>query len=115
MEPFTAATDKLREQYLAALDAQISVHTKAQQLEAAIALRNERIRVAGGQQPHDAPLDATASPWVKSLRDNWQKAFAKLDADRFAKAKAAHARYDATLGQNQNALTQRQRLEDALL
>jgi hypothetical protein len=115
VEPFAGAAAKLREQYLAALDGQIAVLGKAQQIEAAIVLRDERVRVAGGQSPHEAALPADASPWLRTLRENWQKAFAKIDAERFARAKAAHARYDAVLAQNQTALTQRQRLEDALL
>ncbi len=115
IEIFENGVAKLREQYTAAIARSITTASAAGRLEDSLALRNEQARLTAGRLPHE-DIDEASDPTVlRQLRDNWRKAYAKLDTDRFAKAKATHARYDASLAQKQNQLTQSQRLDDALL
>ncbi len=111
--PFEKGAGDLRKQYLAALDGMLATATRTGKLDDAVAYRADRERMSGGG---DVPAEdeALAPAGLRALRANYRPALAKLDAERFAKAKSAHARYDAILAQNQTALTQRQRLDEAL-
>jgi serine/threonine protein kinase len=111
--PFDKGVAELKKQYLAVLETQLAAATKAAKLDDAVALRAERERLAaGGDVP--AEDEALAPPSLKTLRATYRTAFNKLDTERFTKAKIVHARFDATLAQSQDALTQRQRLDEAL-
>ena len=114
MAPFEKAVADLRQQYIATLDKNIAAASQAANLDEALVWRNERIRV-GTQAPHEDVNPPATHPALIQLRDNWRKNFIKVDQTRFAQAKILHARYDALLDQNQKALTQRQRLDDAQL
>ncbi len=112
--PFEKGVGDLKKQYLAAVETQLTAATKAAKLEEVAAFRAERERMnSGGDVP--AEDEAAAPAALNSLRASYRTARAKLDAERFAKAKAIHARYDAILGQNLALLTQRERVDEALL
>ena len=112
--PFEKANADLRQQYIATLDKNIAAASLATKLNEALVWRNEKVRVAT-QAPQDAPNDPAAPAALIQLRDTWRKNFGKLDQDRLTRAKALQVRYDALLDQNQKALTQRQRLDEAQL
>ncbi len=112
-EPFQKSVGDLKKQYLAGLDVQLAMATKAGKLDEAVGFRAEREKMAGGGElPVEDEALATAT--LRTLRASYRTAFTKIDADRFARAKSVHARYDAILGQSQTALTQRQRFDEAL-
>jgi serine/threonine protein kinase len=113
--PFDIAVAKLRAQYLATVESSFAAASKAAQLDAALAWRSEKTRLDSGQLPHESPDDPKDPNALKQLRENWRKNFAKLDAERYARAKAVHQRFDALLAAGQNGYTQRQRFEDAQL
>ena len=112
--PFDEEMEKLRQQYSAALEANLSKVSNAGNLDEAVSLRAERDRFAAAK---DVPAEdeASASPVVKQLRAGWRAQSAKLEKDRTERAKAVFARYDQVLSQAQMQLTQRQRFDDALL
>lgn len=112
-EPFERGVSDLKKQYQAAIDRQMAAASQAGKLEEAVAFRAEKELLAGGG---DVPAEdeALTVDALKQARAAYRKSFAKLDEDRFARAKALHGRYDALLAQNQTALTQRQRLDEAL-
>ncbi|MEO8351024.1 MAG: hypothetical protein ABI680_04795, partial [Chthoniobacteraceae bacterium] len=112
-EPFEKGVAGLREQYLATVERQLAASGKPAKFAAVAAFRAELDRMAGGG---DVPAEeeATTPPALKTLRARYRIAFAKLDTERVAKAKSVHARYDAILQQSQIALTQRERLDEAL-
>ena len=112
--PFEKANADLRQQYVVTLDKNIAAASLATKLNEALVWRNEKVRVAT-QAPHDAPNDPAAPAALIQLRDTWRKNFGKLDQERLTRAKALQVRYDALLDQNQKALTQRQRLDEAQL
>ncbi len=112
--PFEAGVAKLKEQYLAAVDANLTTLSKSGKIEEAVLFRDERVRFGlrdGVPDEDDAATPAT----LKQMRAAYRTQFAKLDKDRFDHSKLVHARYDLLLGQTQSALAQRQRLDDALL
>ena len=113
--PFEKATATLRAQYLAQVERGSEAATKAGKLDDTLAWRNEQARLSAGQQPHDAPDEPTEPAALRQLRENWRKAFAKLDVERFTKAKAVHQRFDSLLDRGQTGYTQKARLDDALL
>jgi hypothetical protein len=112
--PFEAEEAKLWQQYLAGIESGISKATAAGNLELAVAWRNEREHVASAKAV--AGQDEPGIPAVlKQLRTGWHTQIAKIKKDREDRAKALHARYDQVLAQAQTQLTQRQRIDDALL
>ena len=111
--PFEKGVGDLRQQYLAAVEAQLEVVTKAAQLDAAVAFRAERARLLGGGAVR-AEDESMAPASLRTMRAGYRTTFAKFDTERLARAKTVHARYDAILAQSQDALTQRHRLDEAL-
>jgi hypothetical protein len=103
----------LRARYLASVDAAVARASAAAQLPEALAWRAERQSFEKARNV--ASDDAGAPPDVKVLREAFRRQFATLDQDRAARARILHAQYDAILSQNQTLLTQRQRLDDAIL
>lgn len=121
-KPYEAGVAELRKSYLAALDSRIAAASTAGQLDVALGWRNELQGFRNGGQavpPEDADLATVAAPLVAKalpvLRTQFRAQKAKLDADRLTRAKAAFAKYDTALSPNITLLTQRQRLDDALL
>jgi len=114
VKPFETAVAEQRTRYLAALDAAIARASTAGKLDEALALRTDR---QSFEQAQGVPPDDSDSPvaTVKPLRTAYRANVARLDQERLTKAKAAHAKYDAFLTQSQTTLTQRHRLDDALL
>ena len=112
--PLEAEQVKLWQQYLAAVEAAIVKATGAGDLDLAIAWRNERERFTAAK---DVPAEDEAGipAALKQLRAGWRAQNAKIQKDRADHAKAVHARYDQVLAQAQTQLTQRQRIDDALL
>ncbi len=122
MKPFETAVAELKESYVAALDGRIAAASSAGKLDDALGWRTERQRFADAGQtlpPDDTDLAGTASKVVAAalppLRAQARTQRAKLDTERAAKARAAFTRYDAILAPAITQLTQRQRLDDALL
>jgi Leucine-rich repeat (LRR) protein len=109
--PFESAVAKIRQQYVAVIDASIAAATTAGKRDIVLALRAERQRVASGQPMADDGKPP-AIPELKPLRDNWRGQFAKLDKDRFERAKALLARYEPALAQRETQLNAEQKLED---
>ncbi|HYR57677.1 MAG TPA: serine/threonine-protein kinase [Chthoniobacteraceae bacterium] len=113
--PFENGVGELRKSYLATLERQIVQASQASKLEEALAWRNERQRFFESGQ--NVPADDSDNPLaaIKPLRAGFRVQFAKLERERVARARVKFATYDGLLSQNQNVLTQRQRLDDAML
>lgn len=106
---------KLKQQYLTSLEAAVTKASSAGDLDGALALRHEQKRLATGAgmiPEQDAVADATL---VKLLRASVRAQLAKLEKDNAVRTKALHANYDQFLSLAQTQLTQRGRLDDALL
>jgi len=113
LKPFATGVAELRARYLASLDAAIAKASAAGQLADALAWRTERQAFELAQ---NVAADDDATPaGVKSLRAAFRQQLARLDQDRMTEARALLASYDAALAKYQTLLTQRQRLDDALL
>jgi hypothetical protein len=112
--PFEAEQAKLWQQYLTGIESGINSATAAGNLDLAVIWRNEREHVARAKAVED--VDEPGFPAaLKQLRARWRTQIAKINKDRADRAKALHARYDQVLAQAQTQLTQRQRIDDALL
>ena len=106
--------EKLKQQYVASLAASATKASSAGDLDGTVALRNEEKRFAGTNlfPEQDDAADAAS---VKQIRAAIRAQIAKLDKDTATRTKALHAKYDQFLAQTQTQLTQRQRIDDALL
>jgi formylglycine-generating enzyme required for sulfatase activity len=113
VKPFETGVADLRARYHTALDARISRASAANQLNEALAWRTEKQAFEKAQNV--ASDDAGAPAAVKALRVEFRQQFTQLEQERAARARIIHAQYDAILAQNQTVLTQRSRLDDALL
>ena len=109
-----AEAKKLMLQYLNLLEEAIVKVSKSGDLDGAVALRAEQKRFGDTQlfPEQDEPGDPAA---VKQARAAIRGLLAQLEKGRAARAKALHAKYDQVLAQAQAQLTQRQRLDDAML
>ena len=106
--------EKLKQQYVASLEAAVTKASAAGDLDGAVALRNEEKRFAGTNLFPEQD-EATDAATVKQIRVAVRAQIAKLEKDTAVRTKALHAKYDAYLGDAQARLTKAQRLEDALL
>lgn len=106
--------EKLKQQYVAALEAAVTKASAAGDLDGAVALRNEEKRFAGTNlfPEQDEAADAAN---VKQIRAAVRAQIAKLEKETAARTKALHAKYDQFLADAQTQLTKVQRFEDALL
>ena len=105
---------KVKLQFLTLLEAAITKASGAGDLDGAVALRNEQKRFGDSNVfPEQDIADEAAS--VKQLRAGIRVQLARVDKDNAARTKALHVKYDQVLAQAQTQLTQRQRLDDALL
>ena len=109
-----AELGKLKLQFLSSLDAAITKTSTAGDLDGAVALRSEQKRFAETNvfPEQDDAADPAA---VKQLRAAIRTQIARLEKERAFRIKALHAKYDPVLAQAQTQLTQRQRIDDALL
>ena len=106
--------NKLKLQYLTSLESAIAKASAASDLKGALALRNEQKRF-GDTNVFPEQDEAADAASVKQLRAAIRVQFARLEKENAARAKALHAKYDQVLAQAQAQLTQRQRLDDAVL
>ena len=106
--------EKLKQQYVSALDAAATKASAAGDLDGVVALRNEEKRFAGTNLFPEQD-EATDVATVKQIRAAVRAQIAKLEKDAAARTKALHAKYDAVLADAQARLTKAQRIEDALL
>ena len=106
--------EKLKQQYVAALDAAATKASAAGDLDGVVALRNEEKRFAGTNF-FPAQDEATDAATVKQIRAVVRVQIAKVEKDTAVRTKALHAKYDAFLADAQTRLTKVQRIEDALL
>ena len=105
---------KLKLQFLTSLETAIAKASSAGDLDGAVALRNEQKRFAETNVFPEQDLAAEAAS-VKQLRAAIRTQIARLEKERALRTKALHAKYDPVLAQAQTQLTQRQRIDDALL
>ncbi len=112
-EVHEAELNKVKLQYLNLLEGAIDKASKANDLKGAVALRDEQKRF-GDTQHFPEQDDAADAAAVKQVRAAIRAQLAKANADRDARAKALHAKYDQFLAQTQTQLTQAKRLDDAL-
>ncbi len=106
--------NKVKLQFLTALEEGIKKASKAGDLDGALALRNEQKRFGDTQvfPEKDEDSDTVA---VKAIRATIRLQLAKLEKDNAQRAKALHFKYDQVLAQAQAQLTKAERLDDALL
>jgi hypothetical protein len=109
-----AEAKRLMLQYLNLLEEAIAKASKASDLDGALALRAEQKRF-GDTQLFPEQDEAGDPAAVKQARAAIRGLLAQLEKGRANRAKALHAKYDQVLAQAQAQLTQRQRLDDALL
>jgi hypothetical protein len=110
--PFEKAVAELRRQYLASLTAPLAAATQAgHKEEAALWTAERQAMAAGGNVP--AADDPGTPTSLKSLRASYREQFARLDKQRFDRARALFAQCDAVLAKNQAALAERNRPNEA--
>ena len=112
-KPYDDGVAGLRARYLAALDAGLAKASAAGQLEQALVWRTERQSFAEAQTV--AADHAATPPEIRALRASFRQSLTQLEQERAARSKALHASYDAVLLKYITLLTQRGRLDDALL
>jgi len=112
--PFDADQSKAAQQYSAGVEAGATKASSAGNLDLTLVWRNERDRFAS-EKAVPAEDDATTPEELKQLRTAWRAQMVRLEKERGERTKSVHARYDQVLTQAQMALTQKQRIEDALL
>ena len=107
-----ADLNKVKLQYLSALEEGIKKASAAGDLDGAVALRNEQQRFGDTQLfPEQDEADDTAV--VKRLRTTVRAQLAKLNTEKATRSKALHAKYDQVLASGQTQLTRQGRLDDA--
>lgn len=111
--PFETAVAELRKRYVATLDRSAEAASQAMNLPEALAWRAERQRFF--DSGHNVPADDSDNPIaaIKPMRAAFRAQFAKLDADRYNRARAIAAAYDPVLAEKQGQLTKNQALDDA--
>ena len=109
-----AELNKLKLQYLTSLETGIAKASAASDLKGAVALRDEQKRF-GDTNVFAEQDEATDAVSVKAIRAAIRVQLAQAEKNNAARAKALHTKYDQILAQAQAQLTQRQRLDDALL
>ena len=109
-----AELNKVKLQYLTALEDGIKKASGAGDLKGAVALRDEQKRF-GDTQLFPEKDEEGAAPSVKAVRTAIRAQVPKIEKDHAARAKALQGKYDQFLAQSQSQLTKAQRLDDALL
>lgn len=114
VDAHAAELKKLAAQYGVSLEAALTKATAAGDLDGAVALRNEQKRFSETNFVPEQD-DATDAATLMQIRAATRVQLAKIEQENAARTKALHAKYDATLAQVQQQLTQAKRLDDALL
>ena len=109
-----AELKNLAQHYTTSLEAAIRKASTAGDLDDVLALRNEQTRFAKSNVFPELDLDTEAAS-VKQIRAVIRTQLAKLEKDNSARTKALLAKYDQALEKAQVQLTQRGRIDDALL
>ena len=109
-----AELKNLAQHYTTSLEAAIKKASTAGDLDDVLALRNEQTRFAKSNVFPELDLDTEAAS-VKQIRAVIRTQLAKLEKDNSARTKALLAKYDQALEKAQVQLTQRGRIDDALL
>ena len=109
-----AELNKVKLLYLTSLDDTIKKASSAGDLDGAVALRNEQKRF-GDTQVFPEQDEAGDAASVKQLRAAIRVQLARVEKESAVRAKALHTKYDQVLANAQTQLTQRQRIDDALL
>lgn len=112
--PFETEKAKAAQQYSAGLEANLAKATAAGNLDATLLWRGERDQFAL-EKTVPATDDATIPAELKQLRATWRTQMARLENERATRAKSIHTGCDQVLAQAQTALTQKHRIDDALL
>jgi serine/threonine protein kinase len=99
--------------YTAALDRALAAASKAGNLNEAVALREEKQRMAEGKALPPADLD-TLTESLKKLRATWRSSEAGYARQRDAKAVPLFDTYDKALEAFQTELTKQNKIDDAL-
>jgi hypothetical protein len=110
--PFEKGAVELRRQHYVAMERPLATATKAGRPDEAAAWAAERDLVSKGSNP-PATDDDTTPGALKLLRANFRSQFARLDKERFERARVLFGKCDDVLARTQAALTQRQRADDA--
>lgn len=113
-DPYQSEVGKMKLQYATAVEGAIAKASGASDLDGALALRHEQKRFKDSSEIPEQD-DAAEVAAVKRLRAAVRAQLARLQKEREARARSLYAKYDAVLAQAQAQLTQRQRLDDALL
>ena len=109
-----AELKKLGQHYAGLLEAAVIKTSSAGNLDGVVALRNEQKRYAESNFFPDQD-DAGDPVSVKQLRAAIRTQRAILEKENVARTRALYAKYDQFLAATQSQLTQRRRIEDALL
>jgi len=112
-KPIAAVLAALDTSYVAALDRAMATATKANQLDDAIALREEKQRVTDAK-PVPATDDAKAPVALKTVRATYRKQLATYEQQRAAKAQSVYDAHEDALDALQAAFTQQNKLDEAL-
>ncbi len=112
-KPHETGMQSLRARYIATMDSGIAKASTSGRLDQAVAWRNEKQSYTETQII--LANDAAVLPDIRAWRVEYRNHFAKLEEQRMARAKVLFASCDSILTGNIKLLTQRQRLDDALL
>ena len=110
--PFDTAVDRALQQYTTVIDTAIASADAAGKRDIVLALREERRQASSGQATTDSTT-APALPELKPLLTQWRGQYARLDKERYDRAKALHARIDPGLAKSEATLTLQKRDADA--
>jgi hypothetical protein len=110
--PFQNAVAELRRQYLASLAPPLAAATQAGRADEAAAWTAEREAMTSGEGVPATDDPATPNT-LKALRKNYREQFARLDKQRFDRARALFGQSDAILLKSQTALNERNRSDEA--
>jgi len=112
--PYDLEVGKTRQRYLASVETGLAKATSAGDLEAVLVWRKERDQFSTAKDiVTEGEQNVPAA--IKQLRLAWKAEIDRLIKDRDEKTKGVLARYDAALAKAQALLTQRTRIDDALL
>ncbi len=114
-KPFESGVGELRRSYIQNVERLDAAATTAGRLEEAKVWHKEREIFFGNGQNLPPDDSDNPIPSIKAFRASFRAAFARFDRERFERARIHFAKYDAVLTPNLTALTQRERLDDALL
>ena len=110
---YDTGVSNLHTRYIAAMDARLAKASASGQLDQALAWRNEKQHFTTDQTV--AADVAETPPEIRAIRADFRQKITQLEAERLGHAKQLFAAYDAILVKNSTLLTQRQRLDDALM